>query len=372
MEVAVNQDTHSRYSVSNYLRYCLPTEHKAFMEDVDRFLFQYNAIHEATVGIIGASQNSLLNVLRIVGNASFGWKKPFEKISWSEFTCSREAGGTIISPISLRTVSTAVKVLHEAGIMVSFSQGLGFACHYGLRIANIFTRLYPYYTARIQSCSKDGKLISLWNKLSESPLLPQIDSFIAKFDNQTIKNFSELLKFISDRGGVMGMLGSNAKNAKEYAKKVSREKSVALASQPFFKDDASPNPRAALEYWHKEVRDSELYVTYFSDTTGKTLGQMKNWLNELRKSGYDEKEIRRLIHEYIHRWAHVSEKNREMTAISKNGRPYRCRLSASPEFSFFYANRNNIASILMMTSEPGKTISGNERMSIEEVRRLQN
>ena len=371
MEASLVDDVSSRYGISNFLRYCLSPEHKAVMEDTDRFLFEMGAIKEAINGIHGVSPASLMTVLTIIGNASLGWKKPFEKLSWEELSHSREASGSMVTEISVRSVARTLKVLSREKLIVTFNQGLGYACFYGLHIINIFGRLYPFFSNRKWLSSKDAVLISMWKRLSASPLLLQVNNFIECFENKVFFNPSMFTNFISQSGGIGKMLGTNVRNAKEAASQIAAQKNCALAEQPFYKENGSPNPRAALEFWHKEVRDSELYSGYFAETTGKSIGQMKNWLNELRKTGYAEEDIRKMIHDYTRKWYYVSDKDRDMTAISKKGKPYACRMTGVPDFSFFYANRNNISMILSQTCEPGKYSDGFKRMSIEDIRAYQ-
>lgn len=352
-----------RYAISHFLRDSLNQDQHAYMTDLDRFFTEKNALSLVVEGIPGATKGNLLSVLRCISNATLGWCKPFERLSRLEFTKPREAGGTFIPTMSERTAVRALNALEQAGLICRFRSKNGSAVHYGLCLGAIFARMAPTYTDLQSTCSKSQISLNMWHRLAESQLLTSLDAFIRHFAGKVISGIEEVRQLIEKAGELMASLVNGLKAAKAKAKQISGDRKTAKAAQPFFKPDGSPNPVAALEFWNKEIRDSELFVGCVPRRTLKTVGMMKNWLIECAREGLGDELIRENIHQYVNRWFYVSDADRSMTVISKAGRPYECRLEYMPDFEFFYANRGVIIGILMKTALPGKNSDGtDERM----------
>ncbi len=360
-----------RYAISYFLSCQLPKPHKAYMVSVDRFLTSNHLFEKAALGIKGISSSKGAQILRVISNASLGWGKPYEKLSHEEFTVDRTVNSSFVSDISVATVKRGINALKDAGLIYVLSQGIGFPCSYALCLSGIFLRLEPHFPiVKEARSSKESNLLKTWRKLLSSSFIGEIDSFSSQFAHCEFHSMAQVAKFVKDKGGAMAMLKSNIVNAKNEARLISNEKSLALAQQPFFAPDGTPNSRAALEFWHREARDSELYSDYRSYSSPKALGQMKNWLKELKASDYTEEEIRDMIHEYTNKWAHVPEKKREITSLSRNGKNYKVRMYPTPDFQFFYANRGFLMGLLSETCEEGKNESGRKLMTLEEIRAL--
>jgi len=351
----------SRYAISDLMCQSLPQELKAYMSDLDHFFCGRDALAAAVDKVKGASKGNLQACLTVISNATLGWGKPFERLSLEEFMSPRDAGGTMISSMSRRTVVRALAALKAAKLIVHFKSPCGRAVHYGLNVKMIFERIGNIYAAAPASCSKSQISKNMWERLSTSKLIDTFAKFISNFAEKIIHDIEEVKKILKKGGKVVGTLLSGVKAAKKKAREHSDMKGKAKADQPFFKENGTPNAAAALEYWHRAVKDSEYYVTYTPIRTAKALGMMKHWLNECAKDGLTEEKIRWNITQYVRRWEHVEDDDRSFTALSSKGKPYEVRMVPSPDFEFFYANRSQLALILMRACEPGMDIHGEPR-----------
>ena len=359
MSVAI---TSNRYAISDYLRDLLSQDQCAYMTDLDRLFTEHGALSLVLEDVKGASKGSLMSVLYIICNATLGWGKLFERLSRCEFTRPREAGGTLIPGMSERTVIRALNALEKAGLICRFRSLNKASVHYGLRIDTIFAKIKKLFPVS-STCSKSEIKVNMFARLSESPLLEGICRLISYLAGKVISCLNDAKELIKNAGGIMGLLAQGVKAAKTRARKKAEERMTARASMAFYKDDGKPNPVPAIEYWNKEIRDSELYAGSPARKTGRIVGMMKNWLHECKENGLTEEQIRANIHQYILRWYYVAETDRTMTLVSKNGRYYETRLSAMPDFEFFYPARQVITPILMNTRLPGKYADGTDRVA---------
>lgn len=359
-----------RYAISDSLRDCLNPEVCAYMEDLDRFLTEKGAMAVALEGITGGSKGNLLSVLRVISNATLGWHKPFERLCRYEFMQSRSAGGTLIAEMSERTVVRCLNALEKAGIIGRFGAAPnGTAVHYALNLPVIFERIRPFFEGLTTNNSKSAVAHGMWERLSSSPILPELGRFICHFFLERaqygLKKVRELMD--SARELMSGLCATAVAFAQAKALGDTGEKLQAKADEPFFvpdkknKDDASalkPNPEAALAYWDKEVRDTEQYRSYLPNRTKNARGKMANWLEECRKGGLTEEQIRENIREYVQRWYYVKSDNRTLYVPTKKGKLWETRMGMNPDFEYFYSVRRVVVGVLMRTSLPGKSISG--------------
>ena len=348
------KNVNSHYSMSDYLRDAIQSkELSTYMENVDRFFVEQDTLCIAVAEIKGAHVSHLSDALKIISNATLGWHKPFETLKISEFTESREAGATFTHAMGVATVHRTMRVLENEHLIYKFSRGLGYPLYYGLNLGEIFNRITNLCTRVLPTNDKMRYRLNTLKKLGESPFLKHLDALMQCLDNQEFKSLADLESFFTTHiGERMSILITNVTRAKQYARRISESKEQALADQPFFKDDGTPNPRAALAYWHKEIKDSELYPGYMSQISAKLIGQMKHYLSECHADDIAEAAIRSNFHEFVIRWNYISDERRIITAISKNGRPYKVQIPGYPDFNFFYANRNAVTHILMITSVP--------------------
>ena len=365
-------DSSSRYYLSNFLRDAISSkDFSVFMEDVDRFLTKDETIFVVVNGLKGGSKAHLTDILRIISNATLGWHKPFECLTVSEFTQFRSASGTFtIATMGIATVHRCLRVLEREHLICKFSRGLGYPLYYGLNLVEVFNRLTCLNEIEVFNSKLETK-VNLFERLSDSPFLSIFDTIVTRLADRVFKTEVEFKDFISAHlGEIMGNLEKSLRRAKQKAVEVSDAKKQALASQTYFKEDGTPNPRAALAFWYQEIKDTELYSVPIPQNTGKLLGQMKYYLQECANAGLNEGQIRKNFHEFVNRWHYIPDSKRIFSVLSKNDKPYTVRVPGFPDFAFFYANRHAISQILMQTPLPGCTPEGYERISLDDVRRI--
>lgn len=350
-----------RYEVSFYLKDALTDQHRAYMEDLDRFFCERNIFALAVREIKGVSSGNLIEVLRTISNATLGWHKPYERISRYEFTRTREQSCTNLTGMSIRTAIRATKLLESEGLVFCFTSLNGLENHYGINVSRIFELIEGHFMTMEASNSKSTIDYNRWNLLKSSPLIIGLQKFMALFAGKKICDISEVQEIINNAGDVMASLVEGVSKAKDHARKVTENKKTALAELPLIYSDGKPNPKSALALWEREIKDAEHWPSYNVIKTAAVYGMMKNWLNECVANGYGEDEIRKKIHLIIHKWFYVTDANRTMSLVSARHRTYECRMEYVPDFRFYYANRGIIDGILNMTAMPGKTPDNQER-----------
>lgn len=355
--VAVNK----RYFASNYIRDCLAengeqSDFFLFMEKMAQFLLEGGAISQLVDGKRDAG--NLISVLKQVCCATLRWHKPFERLSRYEISQSRDAGGLDIASMSVCTVSRKINELVKEGLLLRFRMGSGNKMLYALNVKKILEIIGKKFDGRVACCSYSQHKLSLFEELRQSPFVSFFDRIIRSFADKHVSGLLEIKRLME---GVMASLVSSVRKAKEFALGTSESKSKAKSEQPLFNPrNGNPNPAAALEYWHKCVRDTGRFGLYSGRRTGKLMGQMKNWLNEMAQNGYSEDEIRHNIKELVSKWDYVPSSERTLTVMSKNNKLYEVRLPICPEFDLFYAHRNEITQVVMRASEPNKSTDGKD------------
>jgi hypothetical protein len=205
----------------------------------------------------------------------------------------------------------------------------------------------------------------LYNEIKGNSDFLRLAQMVKNFSGRVIRDIKDFIRSITATGGkTMAKLETVVQAAKQVSKEYAERKAIAKAERPILRG-GDVDPVAALEFWHKEVKDTNEHAGYVPLRTGKVIGQMKNWLRELVAQGLTEEEIRHKITGYVRKWMHVPDRKRELQCVSAAGKPYKLRMSYTPNFDVFYAHRAAICPLLEETCEPGKFPDGTEREYVE-------
>ena len=370
--ITTNED---RYAISNYIRDAvserIPEEMALFMEDLNRFFTEMGALSHAVRQ--GGSAGSLLSVLTQICTASLKWHKPFERLSRFEISKPRDAAGHETPQMSIATVSRKLCELEREGIIVRFQIGSGTAPFYAIRVKKVFEIIAKRFNMIGDHGSFSRNLKETWKRLSSSPLLEVLDGIIGAFAESVIKCKNDVINALE---GGFAMLKQKVQRIISKATNDSAERKASKAEQPFFTpdrkepdnyDSAKPNPSAAMAFWDKAVRDTELFPNYRGMHRREDFAKMKNWLNECRQNGLSEEDIKRDILMYVEKWYYVKSPDRTLFVPTLKGRLRECRMEPYPEFDFFYATRKVLIGVLSSASLPGKTPDGESRLSLTDV-----
>ncbi len=364
-----------RYGVSNYIRDAvserLPEGMALYMEELNKFFTEMGAF--AHVVRRGGSAGSLLSVLTQICTASLKWHKPFERLSRFEMSKPRDAAGHEIPEMSVATVSRKLGELERDGIIVRFQIGSGTAPFYAIRVKKVFERISKRFNELGDHGSYSRHLKETWKRLSESPLLDVLDGIISAFVGHVIQCKNDVINTLKDG---FEMLKQKMQNIMGKATNAPSARMSAKADQPFFTADkkdpdnyeaAKPNPSAAMAFWDKAVKDTELFPNYRGMHRKEDFAKMKNWLIECRKNGLSEEDIKKDIRQYVEKWYYVKSTDRTLFVPTLKGRLRECRMEPYPEFDFFYATRKVLIGVLAMASLPGKTPDGEDRLNLSDV-----
>lgn len=131
--------------------------------------------------------------------------------------------------------------------------------------------------------------------------------------------------------------------------------------EPLFDRKGRGNGRAGLALWEKHARD---YVTdlFHAKVTGKMIGQMKKYLEELRSEGKTEEQISEHIMALMKSWRRPLGHGREYNVPSKFGGTRKCMLGMVPDFESFFNDRTQITRLLFANALASEVqnIGGNE------------
>lgn len=119
-----------------------------------------------------------------------------------------------------------------------------------------------------------------------------------------------------------------------------------LRTEPLFNKAGKPNGRAGLAWWEKLAQDhvSEHFV---EKVTGKTIGQMKKYLTELRADGdRTDEQIVEHITTLMKCWRRPMGHGRDYDVPSKFGGTRMIQLVMYPDFDLFFNDRFQITRLL--------------------------
>jgi hypothetical protein len=148
---------------------------------------------------------------------------------------------------------------------------------------------------------------------------------------------------------VNGFYGSviNATPSKDEPTATKRNK---FRTEPLFSKAGKPNGRGGLAWWEKLAQDhvSEHFV---EKVTGKTIGQMKKYLTELRADGdRTDEQIVEHITTLMKCWQRPMGHGRDYNVPSKFGGTRTVQLIMYPDFDVFFNDRFPITRLLFATA----------------------
>jgi DNA-binding transcriptional ArsR family regulator len=331
------------YQITESLRMEVQGERQV-MFDLKNLLLDNGCIEGLSDGLggHGASRQSIVSVLRRIAEATLIWGKPYELIRVSRLANGDTRLGFPAITLSSRTVQRALKVLVGSGLVRMFTANRGSDRYYALDFSRVLSSLRSIVSHDPKTYRARASLELLEN-LEKSDGFARIASLIRSLSGKVVSNAKEFKEEISNlwTKGVK-VLSQKIERAKDKAQTGAKVRMQKKAEKPLFTKTGKPVAKTAMAVWHTAVRDLDKYGNYTPHTTGKMLGMMKNYLNELRELGYSEEEIRQIIFDVVTAWAHIPEHKRQLQAISQKGRPYKVMIPQVPAFDFFYTMRGEL------------------------------
>jgi hypothetical protein len=354
----------SQYEISRVIKNSFILQDESIYRKLDELLFRRNCLSSAVRELKGCYKGTFLSVLQIVSSATLRWKKPYELLRIRDFVNGRPDSGCYSPGMCDRTVYRALRILCEEGILVRLTLNDGRDVHYALN----FERILEMVGSTIDSMRGHSLIWQeterLYNEIKSSADFALLIKTVKNFAGLVIRDTKEFLQTLRAIGEkAMATIRQGVEAAKKAAREYSLKRETTKAARPIFRHNCV-DYEAALALWHKEVRDTDEHRGYVPIKTGKVLGMMKNWLHELGKQGKSEEEVRLLIKLYVRKWRHVPDEERELQLTSASGKPYKARMPYTPNFEIFYVYRTALSPVLERTCEPGKTMDGGVRQTV--------
>lgn len=351
----------SQYVISAAIKNYVKLADDNIYRNLDELLFRRNGLAVAVHDLKGCYKGTFVTVLQIISSATLRWKKPFELLRVQDFIQGRPDSGCYSPGMSDRTVYRALKILCAEGLLARITANDGRDVHYALNYEVIMERVGNAVDSMHGQSLVWQETARLHAEIQGSNDFALLVRAIKHFAGRVIRDTKEFIQTLRNIGEkAVATLEGAVRTAKEASRKHSEHKASKKAERPLIRG-SSVDPEAGLELWHKEVRDSDSHLGYVPARTGKLIGQMKNWLKEQVAQGKSEEEIRVYISQIVRKWEHVPDNERELQCVSATGKPYKTRMSYTPNFDVFYAHRTAICPLLEETCEPGKFADGTER-----------
>lgn len=351
----------SQYAISAAIKSSVTLEDEAVYRKLDELFFRRNGLAVAVRGLRGCYAGTFLFVLQTIASATLRWKKPYELLRVNDFVQGRPDSGCYSPGVSDRTVYRALKALCREGLLFKVTANDGRDVHYALNFELLMERLGNAIDSFPGRSLISKETERLFTELKNSPDLAALVQAIKRFAGTAIRDIKEFLQSLKAVGGkTVATLETAVRAAKTIARDYTEKRVAAKADRPLVRGH-SVDPAAGLALWHREVRDTEEHSGYVPAMTGKLVGQMKHWLRELVEQDLTEEQIRGKIRSYVRKWAYVPDRKRELTCVSAAGKPYKLRMSYTPNFDVFFAHRAAISPLLEETCEPGKFADGTAR-----------
>ncbi len=296
----------------------------------------------------GTSAGTAVKVLDHILARTIPYNKTIEYITAEEIAQGMPKLSIPSAGVSQRTIARCLPVLEREGYLIRLTTNWGKSVLYGLNLPYIINRLQRFFegvdikpnTTASRQKERLGRLIRIcnwlqkwYNRIKEmgNIALWEIDKKIKElreWGRRNMANLKEAIKTVKEtktQRQVKGYRSSGAKPILEEEKE----------------GEVKVRPKRALDLWHSIAMQTGDYPGYAPLSTGKIIGQMKHWINELKKQGLDEEQLRSRISVIVENWKKI--KDRQFLTIEKNMSRTTPRF---PDFNFYFVHRREMAAFV--------------------------
>lgn len=283
------------------------------------------------------SKPSFFAVVRHIVFRTLPWQKVVEHIRAREITTGIPSIRIYGAGLELRTIKTVVGELRRKGLLLRIELRPNTEWYTGLHLPNVMRTVQKVW-------GRDSELDSVvvaFEPVSEAfDLLKDTVAYsVEDLKLQLTAKLPPSILFSREKRGMR--LVEAVKAATKLSNDTLAKKEAKRAGEPFVVESHGKQViavRSCFAFWYRCMRDAG--VEFVEETaTERELGKMRNWINERRREGLNEDEIRERMQFICDNWVRIRS---EQFTVNNRVIP----VTYSPLFEFYYDYRRQLNDLL--------------------------